>query len=117
MVNHGGIVKYAEFNQKPGNQNMVVTCNDRFKSSAELVPNRICVWKFNPKTEEYGKKLAIAEELPMKATKVKWGPFDETLVSIFDEGTIIIWDSSSGKQIKLIQAHKGPVTSMNFSED
>merc|ERR1719204_1958234 len=53
----------------------------------------------------------------MKATKVKWGPFDETLVSIFEEGMVIVWDSSDGRQLKLIQAHATAVTSMNFSED
>jgi len=121
-VNHGGILKYVEWNQKPGAQNMVCTCNDKFKSAAEgLVPNRIMVWKFEagPSGNSCSSKrlLCIADELPMKATKVKWGPFDETLVSIFEEGTIIIWDAVKGDQIKLIQAHKGPVTSMNFTED
>merc|ERR1712050_792924 len=53
----------------------------------------------------------------MKATKVKWGPFDETLVSIDDEGTVIIWDAESGDLLNKIRAHNGPVTSMNFTED
>jgi len=120
-VNHGGILKYCEWNQKPGAQNMVVTCNDKFKSTADgLVPNRIMIWQFNvSENNNYQSKrlLSIDECLPMKATKVKWGPFDETLVSIFEEGTVIIWDSTTGKQLKLIQAHQGPVTGFNFSED
>merc|ERR1712183_787336 len=61
--------------------------------------------------------LAIEQALPMKATKVKWGPFDKTLVSIFEEGTIIIWDSYSGEQVHLIQGHNSPVTGLNFSDD
>lgn len=114
VVNHGGILKYVEFNQKPGAQNMVVTCNDKFKSSTEgMVPNRIMVWSFEPSK----RLLSIDDQLPMKATKVKWGPFDETLVSIFEEGTIIIWDVENGKKIKLIQGHQMAVTSLNFSED
>eukprot|EP00420_Gonyaulax_spinifera_P037670 CAMPEP_0197887050 /NCGR_PEP_ID=MMETSP1439-20131203/18906_1 /TAXON_ID=66791 /ORGANISM="Gonyaulax spinifera, Strain CCMP409" /LENGTH=337 /DNA_ID=CAMNT_0043506875 /DNA_START=48 /DNA_END=1061 /DNA_ORIENTATION=+ len=114
QVSHGGILKYVEFNQKPGAQNMVVTCNDKFKSSADgLVPNRIMVWQFEP----CKRILCIDEALPMKATKVKWGPFDETLVSIFEEGTVIVWDAQNGKQLKLLQAHQTAVTSMNFSED
>mmetsp|Transcript_35757 Transcript_35757/g.115935 ORF Transcript_35757/g.115935 Transcript_35757/m.115935 type:complete len:338 (+) Transcript_35757:48-1061(+) len=112
-LNHGGILKYVEFNQKPGEQNMVVTCNDKFKSSAELVPNRIMVWQFQPPK----KLLSIDNDLPMKATKVKWGPFDETLVSIFEEGYIIIWDAVKGAKIHQIDAHKGPVTGINFTED
>merc|ERR1712228_249869 len=75
--------------------------------------NRIMIWQFEPQK----RLLSIDEALPMKATKVKWGPFDETLVSIFEEGTVVIWDAQSGKQLKLVQAHNGAVTSMNFSED
>jgi len=119
-VNHGGILKYVEWNQKPGAQNMVCTCNDKFKSTSEgLVPNRIMVWQFEQSGNSYASKrlLSIDDQLPMKATKVKWGPFDETLVSIFEEGTVIVWDATNGKQLKLIEAHQGIVTSLNFSED
>jgi len=114
ILNHGGVLKYVEWNQKPGAQNMVCTCNDKFKSAADgLVPNRIMVWQFDPPK----RLLSIDDQLPMKATKVKWGAFDETLVSIFEEGTVIVWDSSNGEQLKLIQAHQMAVTGMNFSED
>merc|ERR1712217_20287 len=96
---------------------MVCSCNDKFKSSSEgSVPNRIMIWRFDDKCQ-LKRLLSIDDQLPMKATKVKWGPFDETLVSIFDEGTVIIWDSTDGKQLKLVQAHAQAVTSMNFSED
>jgi len=115
VLNHGVVLKYVEFNQKPGAQNMVCTCNDKFKSAADgAVPNRIMIYQWQPQMKRL---LSIDEDLPMKATKVKWGPFDESLVSIFEEGTVIIWDSTSGKQLYKIDAHKAPVTSMNFSED
>jgi len=118
QVSHGGVLKYVEWNSKPGAQNMVCTCNDKFKSTTDgSVPNRIMIWHFDGRTKSSKRLLSIDESLPMKATKVKWGPFDETLVSIFEEGTVIIWDSKDGKQVKLIQAHSGPVTSMNFTED
>lgn len=110
---HGGILKFVEWNQKPGEQNMVVTCNDKFKDSQGVTPNRIMVWQFQPTK----KLLSIDSELPMKCSKVKWGPFDETLVSIFEEGTIIVWDSLKGDKLKTIDAHKGPITSLNFTED
>merc|ERR1711975_16926 len=83
------------------------------KSVSGSVPNRIMIWQFEP----LKRLLCIDEHLPMKATKVKWGPFDETLVSIFEEGMIIIWDSQSGEQLNLIQAHQSAVTSLNFTED
>eukprot|EP00440_Ansanella_granifera_P031621 gb/GFBE01034324.1/.p1 GENE.gb/GFBE01034324.1/~~gb/GFBE01034324.1/.p1 ORF type:complete len:339 (+),score=118.73 gb/GFBE01034324.1/:1-1017(+) len=114
VLNHGGVLKYVEWNQKPGAQNMIVTCNDKFKSQADgSVPNRIMVWQFEPRK----KLLSIDDQLPMKATKVKWGAFDETLVSIFEEGTVAVWDAHDGHQIQLIQAHQAPVTGINFSED
>lgn len=115
VLNHGGILKYVEFNQKPGAQNMVCTCNDKFKSAADgAVPNRIMIWQCQPSLKRL---LSIDEALPMKATKVKWGPFDESLISIFEEGTVIIWCSETGKQLHLVSAHNSAVTSMNFSFD
>jgi translation initiation factor 3 subunit I len=119
MLNHGGIVKFCEFNQKPGEQTRVVTCNDKFKSTTEgTVGNRIMVWQADfQQAQPLKRLLAIESELPMKASKVKWGPFDATLVSIFEEGTVIIWDASTGEQVELIQAHNTIVTSLNFSDD
>jgi len=115
VLNHGGILKYVEFNLRPGAQNMVCTCNDKFKSAADgAVPNRIMIWQWQPQLKRL---LSIDEALPMKATKVKWGPYDESLVSIFEEGTVIIWDSTSGKQLYLVNAHTSACTSVNFSED
>jgi len=112
--NHGGILKFVEWNQKPGDQNKVVTCNDKFKDREfGNIPNRIMVWQFKP----FKKLLSIDSELPMKANKVKWGPFDETVVSIFEEGRVIVWDAVTGNKIKVLDAHKGPVTSLNFTED
>merc|ERR1719230_2457961 len=68
VLNHGGILKFVEWNQKPGEQNMVVTCNDKFKSTSEgTVPNRIMVWQFEPSK----RLLSIDDQLPMKCSKVK----------------------------------------------
>mmetsp|Transcript_60645 Transcript_60645/g.112488 ORF Transcript_60645/g.112488 Transcript_60645/m.112488 type:complete len:342 (-) Transcript_60645:84-1109(-) len=117
-VNHGGIVKFVEWNQKPGEQNKVVTCNDKLKSGSELSPNRIMVWEFDrQRNGECHRLLSIDDALPMKATKVKWGPHDETLISIHEEGTFCIFDSSSGERLHLVQAHEKAVTSLNFSSD
>jgi translation initiation factor 3 subunit I len=118
-LNHGGILKYVEFNQKPGDQTKVVTCNDKFKSTTEgSVGNRIMVWQADFEAAQPLKRLlTIENDLPMKATKVKWGPFDKTLVSIFEEGTIYIFDAVDGSLIDKITHSFSPVTSVNFSED
>jgi translation initiation factor 3 subunit I len=120
MLNHGGILKYVEFNQKPGCQNMVVTCNDKFKSQTEgAIANRLVIWQWqNSKGEpKFEKLLTIAEDLPMKATKVKWGAYDETIISIHEEGTVYGWETQKGAQIFCLQAHNSPVTGFNFDRD
>jgi len=118
-LNHGGILKFVEFNLKPGGQNMVCTCNDKFKSKEDgLVPNRIMIWQWMKNGEpNLQRKLTIADDLPLKATKVKWGPYDESLISINEEGTVIGWSASNGRQLWLVSAHMAALTSMNFSED
>jgi translation initiation factor 3 subunit I len=114
----GGVIKYVEFNQKPFDQNRVCTCNDKLGTTKA----RIMVWSFVPQTKDRPKMeriLCIDEAMGLKlpATKVKWGPLDETLVSINSEGSVIIWDSRDGSEIKTIEAHATQVTGMNFSDD
>merc|ERR1712146_80338 len=72
QLNHGGILKYVEFNLKPGSQNMVVTCNDIFKSAAEgTIPNRIMIWQWHDGKQTNMKRLlSIDEALPMRCSKV-----------------------------------------------
>lgn len=120
VLNHAGVLKYVEFNLKPGCQDKVVTCNDKFRSSSEgSVPNRIMVWQWakNGQPGNMERLLSIDSNLPMKATKVKWGPYDESLISIFEEGTVIGWDAQTGKQLWLLAAHTSPVTGINFDRD
>jgi len=100
--------------------NLVCTCNDKFKSAAEgTIPNRITVWKWlNDKGEpSMTRLLTIAEQLPMKATKAKWGPYDESLIAIFEEGTVCLFDYPRGNQTYLLSAHHAPVTGINFDRD
>lgn len=120
ILNHGGILKYVEFNQRPGAQNMVCTCNDKFKSQTEgSIPNRIMIWQWQGAAGQpkLNKLLSIDEGLPMKATKAKWGPYDESLIAIFEEGTVISWDAEHGRQLWLLSAHVSPVTGLNFDRD
>ncbi|CAD7941321.1 unnamed protein product [Amoebophrya sp. A120] len=114
-LNHGGIVKSVEFNQHPECQDRIVTCADKFKTT----PNNISIWQFDFTTDDpvCERVLMLAEELPMKATMVKWGPFDETLISIHEEGTFCVWDISNAQLIKLVEAHQQPIKSLNFNEN
>lgn len=112
---HGGIVKCVEFNQNPAKTDRIVTCADKFKT----VPNCIRVYRFDMHATcgpICDMELEINEKLPMKATAVKWGPFDETLISIHEEGTFCCWDVKHQSLIKLVDAHAGPIKSLQFND-
>lgn len=119
---HGGICKYVEWNQKPMSQTKIVTCNDRFRGADGEVKDRVCVWHYptvnsNPESTDPELILTIDQKLPQKATKVGWGPFDETVISIHEEGTVFIWNSMTGEEVKWFQPHRGPITDMQFTDD
>jgi len=118
VLDHGGICKFVEWNQKPLAQTKIVTCNDRFRD----VKDRLCVWHYPtvataPEKSEPELILTIDKALPMKATKCAWGPFDETLITIHEEGTVFIWNSMTGEEVKYLQCHRGTITDLQFSED
>eukprot|EP00392_Amoebophrya_sp_AT5.2_P001024 g1026.t1 len=115
-LNHGGIVKSVEFNQHPECQDRIVTCADKFKTT----PNNISIWQFDFTTDDLQceRVLFIDQvKLPMKATQVKWGPFDETLISIHEEGTFAVWDIINESMIKIVEAHTQPIKSLSFNEN
>lgn len=121
-LNHGGICKYVEWNQKPMSQTKIVSCNDRFRSSEGEVRDRICVWEYTtvhkmPDASAPQLILEVDRKLPQKATKVGWGPFDETIISIHEEGTVFVWNAMTGEEIKYLQPHMGPITDMQFTDD
>lgn len=43
-------------------------------------------------------------------------PSSRNQVSIFEEGTVIIWDTKNGNQLKLIQAHQMAITRASAAE-
>lgn len=118
VLEHGGILKGVEFNQHPDSNDRIVTCADKFQN----YPNSICVWKFDfsegASNATCKRECIIDEKLPMKASMVKWGPFDETLISIHEEGTFCVWDvSPKPNLVTLIDAHGGPIKSIQFNFD
>jgi len=123
VLDHGGICKFVEWNQKPLAQTKIVTCNDRFRSKEfGEVKDRVCVWHYPtvasaPEKSEPECILTIDRALPMKATKCAWGPFDETLITIHEEGTVFIWNSMTGEEVKYVQGHRGAITDLQFTAD
>lgn len=116
-LNHGGIVKCVEFNQNPAENDRIVTCSDKFKDS----PNCVSVWRFDFSSSEpiCHREVFIHDLLPMKAAKAKWGPFDETLVSIHDEGTFCVWDiiADEPRMVKIVEAHTQAIGGLQFNSD
>lgn len=123
--NHGGILQCVEFNQNPAHNDKIVTCANKFRDT----PNCIQILQFgfqegideqsgNPTLIGWCEKLLqFDEQLPMKATKVKWGPFDETIISIHEEGTFCVWNIADQAQILLIDGHEAPITGIQFNVD
>lgn len=144
----GGIIKSVEFNQRPAGHNLVVSCADKFRDT----PNNISVWRFwngsfgdpsadnpcffQPKSasetdNNFGdfriEQLCMISDsqLPMKASSVRFGPFDETVISAHDEGTIYVWkipadlaqDGSClpAEPLKCVDAHIGAIKSLQFN--
>jgi translation initiation factor 3 subunit I len=115
-LDHGGLLKSVEFNQHPTKNTKIVTANDKFME----VPNQIAVWEFDfsdPMNPVCEKTLSITDEIPTKVTKVKWGPFDETLISIHQEGTAYVWNCKDASPCHMLQAHNAPCTSLQFNEE
>lgn len=115
ILDHGGILKGVEFNQNPGKNNEIVTCSDRFQN----YKNRICVWEFDNlerSPDPCKLVLQIDATLPLKATKVKWGPFDKTLISIHEEGQFCVWNRK-GDLLRTISAHHQSITGIQFNHD
>jgi len=120
---HGGIIQCVEFNQNPMYNDRIVTCANKFRDT----PNCIQIWRFgfdesikdedNPHGGWAEKVLQFDEQLPMKATKVKWGPFDETVISIHEEGTFCVWNIETQTQLMLVDGHEGPITGIQFNVD
>lgn len=144
----GGILKSVEFNQRPAGANLVASCADKFRST----PNNISLWRFwngslgDPNAteplffvpesssesknnfEDFRIELLCEisdSQLPMKASSVRFGPFDETLISSHDEGTLYVWkmpadlndDGTPGaaQLLKCVDAHTMAIKSLQFN--
>ena len=53
----------------------------------------------------------------MRAMQARWDHFDERIITIHEEGTIFIWDASTGEEIAQIQAHNRAINKIQFSAD
>lgn len=120
QLKHGGIVKFAEWNLKPFEQKYFVTANDSLRGTLENTPARIVVWEWIPESEEDDAECENVMEINMgtnKAIKVKWGPADATLISIHEEGTVILWEFPTGNKVHTIDAHNSPIADLQFNID
>jgi len=115
----GGIPKFCEFNHEPMAQNKIVLAQDKFKDS----PTKIVVYRWNEKHKSLTEDTVITS-LQYPATKVSWGPYDKTLISINsvkDRGNICIWDAETGELIKTVgdanhAAHDSTIMGMQITQ-
>ena len=95
----------------------LVTANDKW-SAGEKIAHAVTIWTFDVESKSITPVLRITEALPMKAQQVRWGPFDETLVSIHEDGSLFVWDTKTGDALKEVRAHgNNKINKLRFSTD
>jgi WD40 repeat protein len=67
--------------------------------------------RFQRKTNEDGQTLEA------RVSAVAWSPDGTLLISAHDQGSLLLWDVASGKQIRTFKGHEGIVQSLAFSPD
>jgi WD40 repeat protein len=67
--------------------------------------------RFEHKTSEEGPSLEA------RVSALAWSPDGSRVISAHDQGTLLLWDVPSGKQIRTFKGHEGIVQSVIFSPD
>ena len=113
----GAVLRSVEWAKTGGGRGLqLVVANDKW-SSGDKLPAAITVFSFDVESKSLAVSMKISDALPMKAMAVKWGPFDDTVVSVHEEGTLFVWNSITGEKISEIQAHSRAITKLQFSVD
>lgn len=105
-----GPCKFVEWCRMPTQQNKFVLAHDNFKAQSKAIK----VWKVDGDTP---KRLWVQDDFAARCVQVHWGPFDETVISIHENGDIMVWDANTGEYINELRGHKGYITCMSFSDD
>lgn len=48
---------------------------------------------------------------------MKWGPFDETIISIHEEGIFCVWNIETQAKLMVVDGHEGPISGLQFNAD
>lgn len=62
-------------------------------------------------------QLLEITDFAAKCVGVSWGPYDETLISWHDDGTIYIWDAETGAKVAEAKHFEKRVTAVEFPPD
>jgi len=113
-INIEASVKSVEWNRRWDKQDRFVQANDSFNNNK--IPKAICIWAVNGGSKG-STKITTINDYDAKCNIVRWGPFDETIISGHDNGYFYVWNASNGKLMHSIAAHTGNLSSMSFNED
>ncbi|KEP60293.1 UNVERIFIED_CONTAM: eukaryotic initiation factor-3, delta subunit, putative [Hammondia hammondi] len=112
-IPEGGPCKFVEWNRKPGEQNKFVVVHDAFGSQSTKA---IKVWELDGPNGK-PRRLWSQDDYASRCVQVRWGPYDQTIISCHENGDIMIWNAETGEYINEFRGHKQFITCLSFSDD
>jgi WD40 repeat protein len=98
-----------------GDKHIVLCLRDKYGKSPIRLPEGYVV-RTLPSVERYG-LIAVLGNLSNPKYSVAFTPDGRTLAAGCGNGTVMLWDTASGSEIRMLDGHSGSVSSVAFSPD
>jgi translation initiation factor 3 subunit I len=112
-LEEGGPCKFVQWCRKPDPQTKFLVVVDSFAKSEKCIN----IYSSESRDSCPKKVLSIKGYTP-KCLSAHWGAFDETIISVHEDGRYIVWDAKTSEKLwEQEEAHKGYITCANFTND
>ncbi|MDD4651256.1 MAG: transglutaminase domain-containing protein [Methanothrix sp.] len=98
-----------------GDKHIVLCIRDAFQRTPLRLPEGF-IWNSLPEPEKYG-LIAVLGNLSNPKNSVAFSPDGRVLAAGCQNGTIILWDAASGREMRALKGHSEWVSSLAFSPD